>query len=225
MVRPFADKLYTSTYIRTYRYTYLLTPYSRVLLVNLTGSQLVKKFPAFYGTRRFITAFTNARHLSLSWASSIQSMPSHPTYLANSLATTVSGPDLYRLLTFHVPNLMSHFHSLGRTKVSVRVRGKCSCFVTKPVFLLWGVVSTSDNPQAGGLPLVGCSQLHIQCIRSYSPYWRPFLHPQPEDAPCRGDRDPFIMGSSNVRGGKIWKLGQNFVLKKKRFTSLFAIGR
>jgi hypothetical protein len=31
----------------------------------------VKKFPAFYGTRRFITAFTRARHLSLSWASSI----------------------------------------------------------------------------------------------------------------------------------------------------------
>jgi hypothetical protein len=20
--------------------------------------------------------------------------------------------------------------------------------------------------------------------------WRPFLHPQPEDAPCRGDKDP-----------------------------------
>ena len=27
----------------------------------------------------FITAFTSARHLSLSWARSIQSMPSHPT--------------------------------------------------------------------------------------------------------------------------------------------------
>ena len=53
---------------------YLLTPYSRVLPEKLTGSQLVKKFPAFYGTRRFITAFTSARHLSLSWASSIQSM-------------------------------------------------------------------------------------------------------------------------------------------------------
>jgi hypothetical protein len=37
---------------------YLLTPWNRVLLENLTGSQLVKKFPAFYGTRRFITAFT-----------------------------------------------------------------------------------------------------------------------------------------------------------------------
>jgi len=45
---------------------YLLTPLSRVLLEKLTGSKLVKKFPAFYGTRRFITAFTNARHLSLS---------------------------------------------------------------------------------------------------------------------------------------------------------------
>ena len=43
-----------------------LNPHSRVLRQKLTGSQLVKKFPAFYGTRRFITAFTNARHLSLS---------------------------------------------------------------------------------------------------------------------------------------------------------------
>ena len=38
---------------------------SRVLLEKLTGFHLVKKFPAFYGTQRFITAFTRARHLSL----------------------------------------------------------------------------------------------------------------------------------------------------------------
>ena len=57
----------------------VLTLRSRVLPEKLTGSQLVKKFPAFYGTRRFITAFTSARHLSLSLATSIQSMPSHPT--------------------------------------------------------------------------------------------------------------------------------------------------
>jgi hypothetical protein len=30
--------------------TYLLTPWSRVPLEKLTGLQLVKKFPAFYGT-------------------------------------------------------------------------------------------------------------------------------------------------------------------------------
>ena len=59
--------------------TYLLTPYSTVLPAKLTGLHLVKKFPAFYGTRRFITAFTSARHLSLSQAISIQSTPPHPT--------------------------------------------------------------------------------------------------------------------------------------------------
>jgi len=36
-------------------------------------------YPAFYGTLRFITAFTSARHLSLSRARSIQSIPPHPT--------------------------------------------------------------------------------------------------------------------------------------------------
>jgi hypothetical protein len=45
---------------------YDLTPWSRGLLEKLKVSQLVKKFPEFYGTRRFITAFTRARHLSLS---------------------------------------------------------------------------------------------------------------------------------------------------------------
>ena len=62
-----------------YTLTYFLTAWSRVILEKLTGSQPVKEFPAFYGTRMFITAFTSARHLSLSWASSIQSIPPHPT--------------------------------------------------------------------------------------------------------------------------------------------------
>jgi hypothetical protein len=44
----------------------VLTPWSIVLLEKLTGSQMVKKCPAFYGTRKFITAFTNARYQSLS---------------------------------------------------------------------------------------------------------------------------------------------------------------
>jgi len=52
-----------------YLVTYLLTPWCRVLLEKLTGLQLVKKLPAFHGTRRFITALTSVRHLSLSWAS------------------------------------------------------------------------------------------------------------------------------------------------------------
>ena len=59
--------------------TFLLTPWCRVLLEKLTGLQLVKKFPAFHGTRRFITALTSVCHLSLSWASPIQSIYPHPT--------------------------------------------------------------------------------------------------------------------------------------------------
>ena len=59
--------------------TYLLTPWCRVLPEKLTGLQPVKKFPAFHGTRRFITALTSVRHLSLSWPSSIQSIYPHPT--------------------------------------------------------------------------------------------------------------------------------------------------
>ena len=47
-------------------FTYLITPWSRVLLENLTSLQLVKKFPSFYGTQRFISSFTSYYHLSLS---------------------------------------------------------------------------------------------------------------------------------------------------------------
>ena len=65
--------------VRPNHLTYLLTPWCRVLLEKLTGLQLVKKFPAFYGTRRFITALTSIRHPSLSWASPIQSIYPHPT--------------------------------------------------------------------------------------------------------------------------------------------------
>jgi hypothetical protein len=47
--------------------------------------QLVKKFPAFYGTRMFITALTSARHLYLSCAISIKFMPPHSTSWRSSL--------------------------------------------------------------------------------------------------------------------------------------------
>ena len=130
--------------LTTYPLTYLLTPWCRVLLEKLTGLQLVKKFPAFYGTRRFITALTSVRHLSPEEASCLQVF----------LNTNV---------------------------------------------LQGGVVSTSPNPQAGGPPLVGSPRLLFQFIRSYPPYWRPFLYPQPEDAPCRGDRDPLLLRITRLR--------------------------
>ena len=68
--------------------SYLLTPWCRVLLEKLTGLQLVKKFPAIHATRRFITALTSVRHLSLSWASPIQSLYPHPTSWRSILIST-----------------------------------------------------------------------------------------------------------------------------------------
>ena len=64
----FAVELYCHPFMKityTYLLTYLLTPRNTALLEKLTDFQLVKKFPAFYGTRQFITAFTSTRRLSV----------------------------------------------------------------------------------------------------------------------------------------------------------------
>jgi hypothetical protein len=71
-----------SNFLLTYTYVVLYVTYllhGAESFLKLTGFKLVKKFPAFYGTRRFITAITSPRHLSLSWASSIQSIVPHLT--------------------------------------------------------------------------------------------------------------------------------------------------
>jgi len=60
-------------------YSVYFTPYllHGAVLEKLTSSQLVKKFPAFYRTRRFIIA----RHLSLFRASSMQSTSTQSHFL------------------------------------------------------------------------------------------------------------------------------------------------
>ena len=82
----------------------LHSPWSRVILQKLTSFQLVKKFPAFYGTRSFITAFTSARHLSLSWARSSQFIAplshSPKIYLNSILSSTPGSPKWSLSLNF-----------------------------------------------------------------------------------------------------------------------------
>jgi hypothetical protein len=50
-------------------FTYSITPWCRVLFEKLIVTQLVKNILLSYGTRRFITLFTQARHWALSCAS------------------------------------------------------------------------------------------------------------------------------------------------------------
>jgi hypothetical protein len=93
------------------RLTEQLTTCTWVLLQKLTISQLVNKFPALYGKQRFITVFTKAHHRSTSWATSIQSVLSHPVSLRPILAHLCLGVS------------KSIFHCRGYSKQSVQVRG------------------------------------------------------------------------------------------------------
>jgi hypothetical protein len=94
-------------------------PWNRFLLEKLTGSQLIKRFPAFYETRRYITSFTKARQLSL-W----------------------------------------------KFRNMIRFDGE-------------ELLALHPNPKLVDQPLAAVRDV---------PHWRPFLHPQPEDASCRVDR-------------------------------------
>ena len=116
--------------------TYLLTPWSRVLLGKLTGLQLVKKFPAFYWTRRFITILTSSRHLSLSWASSIQTTHPHPTFRRSIL-----------ILSFRLPlglpsGLVPHQNPVPTSPLShtrYMPRPSHSSWFYHPHYIGWGV--------------------------------------------------------------------------------------
>jgi hypothetical protein len=60
-----------------------LTQYIRIYSQYLGASPACRELPVVYGTRRFITVFTKARHQSLPRALWIQSTPLNPIYLTS----------------------------------------------------------------------------------------------------------------------------------------------
>jgi hypothetical protein len=120
--------------------------------------------------------------------------------LPNSLVTVISEPDQCRLLSFHVPNLMSLIHWLGHTKESVPTWGNYIHFVTRPVFMVriclhltfcwlpvtaYSIYSWLPSIHTGPVSLrprcimAERPQTHIPIyIYIYPPYWRLFLHLQ-----------------------------------------------
>jgi hypothetical protein len=79
---------------------------------------------------------------------------------------------------------------LSCAKESVLVRGFVICFVTWQFFYGEELLAPRPTPNLEDHPLsavrdcIFAATLHIR---------RPFLHPQPEEAPCRGDSDRFIV--------------------------------
>jgi hypothetical protein len=112
-------------------------------------------------------------------------LPLNLTYLASSLETVFSEPSLYKLLTFHVPKLISIFHSLGHlSKESIQVRGSVIIFVTSLFLRLRVVIPT---PKLENYPLSFARSCLFSVFSSNHHSFRPFLHPQPKDVPCFGD--------------------------------------
>jgi hypothetical protein len=86
-------------------------------------------------------------------------------YFADFLETVVNDSDLYKLLTFHVLNVMHLFHCLGCTKGSAQDRGKWISFVTRSVFTVRSCQHLAQLPSWRTVPcwLSGHLVQYIRC--------------------------------------------------------------
>ena len=101
-------------------------------------------------------------------------------YLANSLTTVVIDPDLYRLVMFHVPNLISLFYCLGCTEESGQVRGFCVWFATCLSFCVDELLAPRPTPKLEDHPLPAVRDCLFSTFAATLKVWKQFLHLQPE---------------------------------------------
>jgi hypothetical protein len=74
-----------------------------------------------------------------------------------------------------------------------RVRGFSCCFVIWLNFYGEEFLATRPIHRLENNPLSAVRDSLFNIFAATLHIWRPFLHPQPEDAPCRGDGDTLIL--------------------------------
>jgi len=171
---------------------YLLT-YSRCrdLLEKLTGLQLVKKFPAFHGTRRFIITLTKVRHLSLSCASQIQSIYPHLTSWRSILILSTH-------LRLGLPSglLPSGFPTKTLyTPLSTPIRATFPAHLILIDFITRTILGEEYNSFRGILPIVCVSVSGLRCTNNTH------LHPQWVGTKCQNKQikySPALEGHNRI---------------------------
>ena len=113
-------------------------------------------------------------------------------YLANFLAAAVIQPAPYRLLTFQVPNVISLLHCLVRTKICPVQSLSLLLFCNKIHFDVENFLAPRPTPKLVYYPLSAVRNCFFNIFAATLHTGGQFLHPQREDAACRGDRDPQI---------------------------------
>jgi hypothetical protein len=93
------------------------------------------------------------------------------------------------------PSLRSPYQNPKKisTTESVQVRGLVQCFVSWYSFYGEELLAPRPTPKLEDHPLSAVCHCLFNVFAATLHIHRSFLHPQPEDAPCRRDRDQLIM--------------------------------
>ena len=120
-----------------------------------------KYYPMAYGPGRFNTAFTRALQYSLFWAESIQFLE-----LINISINAILILSSHLRLDLPKGRFPVGLTCHCRSKLSIEFRGLAWCFWTNMV-LQCEIVNLTQNPQTGGLLLVGCPTTSISNSMAY----------------------------------------------------------